>query len=152
VIRHGNKKASSSSPAYILYPWIPSCGTISITQVAVRITVFGPVYATPPVLQRGYGIGSILSGLWRVFRPILWSGIKALGRETLRKGGDILTDIARSPTDQNHKDIVSKHVTESTQNIIAKLMGRGRKLKRNGKTVKPRASKKPRLTKRNIFA
>ena len=112
----------------------------------------GPVYATPLVLQRGYGIGSFLSGLWRVVRPILWSGDKALGRETLRTGDDILTDIARSSPDQNPRDIVSKHVTESTQNLIAKLRGRGRKRKRSGKTVKPRASKKPRLTKRDIFA
>ena len=111
----------------------------------------GPVYTTPLVLQRGYGLGSFLSGVWRVFRPILWSGIKALGRETLRKGGDILTDIARSPTDQNHKDIVSKHVTESTQNIIAKLRGIGRKRKGSGRTVKPRARKKPRLTKETFL-
>jgi len=26
----------------------------------------GPVYATPLVIQRGYGIGSFLSGLWRI--------------------------------------------------------------------------------------
>jgi len=111
-----------------------------------------PVYATPLVLQRDYGIGSFLSGLWRVVRPIIWSGAKALGRETLRTGGNILTDIARSSSDQNPRDIVSRHVIESTQNLIAKLRGRGRKRKRNGKTVKPRASKKPRLTKRDIFA
>jgi len=61
----------------------------------------GSVYATPLVLQRGYGIGSFLSGLWRVVRPILWSGAKALGQETLCTGGDILTDIVRSSPDQN---------------------------------------------------
>jgi len=44
----------------------------------------GPVYATPLVLQRGYGIGSFLSEFWRVVRSILWSGAKDLGRETLR--------------------------------------------------------------------
>ena len=135
----------------------------------------GPVYATPLVLQRGYGIGSFLSGIWRVVRPILWSGAKALGRETLRTGGDILTDIARSSPDQNPRDIVSKHVTATTQNLINKLRGRGRKRKRSSraattqnliaklrgsgrkrkksvKTVKHKASKKRRLTKRDIFA
>jgi len=42
----------------------------------------GPVYSAPLLLQL-----------------ILWSGAKAVGRETLRTGGKILTDIAehRSP-------------------------------------------------------
>jgi len=110
----------------------------------------GPVYATPLVLQRGYRIGSFLSGLLRVVRPIVWSGAKAVGRETLLTGGDILRDLARSPPDQNPRGIVSKHVTESTQNLYAKLLGRSRKRKKNGKTVKPRASKKPRLIKRQL--
>jgi len=134
----------------------------------------GPVYATPFVLQRGYGIGSFFSGNWRVVRPILWSGAKALGRETWRTGGNILTDIARSSPDQNPRDIVSKHVIATTQNqidklrgrgrkhkrsgdetkqnLIAKLRGRGRKRKRSEKTVKQKASKKRRITKRDIFA
>jgi len=112
----------------------------------------GPVYATPLVLQRGYGIGSFLSGLRRVVRPIIWNRAKALGLETLRRGGDILTDIARSSPDQNPRVIVPKHVTESTQNLIAKLRGRGRKRKRRGMTFKPRASKMARLKKRDIFA
>ena len=77
---------------------------------------------------------------------------KALGRETSGTGGDILTDIARSSPDQNPRDIVSKHVTESTQNLIAKLRERGLKRKRSGTTVKPRASKRPRFTKRDIIA
>ena len=111
----------------------------------------GPVYATPLVPQRGYGIGSFLSGLWRVVRPTIWSGAKAIGRETLRTGCDILTDIDCLSPDQNLRGIVSKHVTECTQNLIAKLRGRGRKRNRSEKTVKPRASKKPRFSKRLIF-
>ena len=49
--------------------------------------VIGSVYSVPPIYQRGYGIGSFLGGLWRMVRPILWSGAKTVGRETLRKGG-----------------------------------------------------------------
>jgi len=52
-----------------------------------------------------------------------------VGRETLRTGGKILTDIAeRSSTDTTAAgDIVSKHVTDSAQKLISKLRGRGRK-------------------------
>ena len=46
----------------------------------------------------------------------------------LRSGGKILTDIAenRSP-EVSPKDIVSKHVTQSVQNLIGNLRGGGRK-------------------------
>ena len=55
--------------------------------------------------------------------------MKALGRETLRTGGDILSDIAEAkPTASlQAKDIVSKRLNKSRQNLINKLGGRGRK-------------------------
>ena len=49
----------------------------------------GPVYAVPPFYQRGYGIASFLGGLWRMVRPILWSGVKPVGRESVRTGRKI---------------------------------------------------------------
>jgi len=45
--------------------------------------------------------------------------LRALGREALRTGGKILTDIAENPQTET-KDI-SKHVTDSIQNIIKTL-------------------------------
>jgi DNA-directed RNA polymerase subunit F len=56
-------------------------------------------------------------------RPIIWSGVKALGRETLRTGGDILSDIAEAKptTSLQAKNIVSKRLNESKQNLINKL-------------------------------
>jgi len=55
----------------------------------------GPIYPAPHFLERGNEIGGFLGGISRVSRPVLWSGDKNLGRETLRTGDDILTDIAR---------------------------------------------------------
>jgi hypothetical protein len=60
----------------------------------------GSIYGVPHFVQRGYGTGNLLSGLFRTVRPILWSGAKsvgrqtfrALGREALRTGGKILQD------------------------------------------------------------
>jgi len=62
----------------------------------------GSIYTVPRFVERGRGIGSFLSGLFRAARPILWSGakdfgiaiLKALGNEALRTGGKILTVIA----------------------------------------------------------
>jgi len=44
----------------------------------------GPIYITLPFLQGGYGLGGILTGLFRTLRPILWSGTKSMSKETLR--------------------------------------------------------------------
>jgi len=115
----------------------------------------GPIYEAPPVLQRGYGIGSFLAGLWRTVRPILWSGAKKLGRETLRTGGDILSDMARSTGGESPGDIVSRRVNETAQSLIGKLRGSGRKRKANNKVVKRKknkGAKKKKITKRDIFS
>jgi len=89
-------------------------------------------------VQRGHGLGNILAGLFRTLKRILWSGaksigketLKALGREALRTGTNIIRDIAENPPTQT-TDIISKHVSGSTQNIINKLRGSGaRKRKR----------------------
>jgi hypothetical protein len=93
----------------------------------------GPIYTSPLYLQRGHGIGSFLGGLFRSVRPLLRSGaknlgnatVKALGREALRTGSRILSDIADKAPDVRTSDIISKHVTASTQNLISKLHGGG---------------------------
>jgi len=112
----------------------------------------GPIYSVQPFVQRGHGIGSFLQGLWRTVRPVLWSGIKYLGREAFRTGGKIITDIADNPAQIGVRDILSKHVSESTQNIIKNLRGGGsgaRKRKR-ASSHKPRKEKvkRARITKR----
>ena len=87
-------------------------------------------------------------------RPMLWSGAKTVGRETLRTGGKILSDIADKSNGTPDGDIVSKHARD----LIAKLKGRGRKRKTSPKKPKRAASaKKPKLatlkrTYRDIFA
>jgi hypothetical protein len=102
----------------------------------------GPIYTTPVFVQRGHGLGSVLGGLFRTLRPLIWSGaksvgkeaLKALGREALRTGGNIIRDIAENPPTQT-SDIISKHVTASTQNIIDKLRGSGAGRKRKRATA-----------------
>ena len=54
----------------------------------------GPIYSVPPFLQRGHDIGSFLSGLFGLVRPVLWSGVKEVVLETLRTGGRLLSDLA----------------------------------------------------------
>jgi len=130
----------------------------------------GSIYSTPPFVQRGHGLGRVLSGLFRTLRPICWSGaksmgkgtLKALGREALRIGGMILTDIAENPQAET-KDIISRHVSDSTQKIIscvevalaserAMSLTRNAKRKRKTKRTLPgEGRQRARTIKRNIF-
>ena len=104
----------------------------------------GPIYSVPPFVQRGHGLGSLLGGLFRKIRPFFFSGLridgKALGREALRTGGKILTDIADNPQ-TGIKEIISKHVQSTVQNLGAKMTGRGRKRKRRSTSRVARKSK-----------
>jgi len=122
----------------------------------------GPVYSVSPFVQRGQGIGSFLRGLWRSVRPVLCSCAKSLGREALRTGGNIMTEIAANRGQTG--DILSKHAPETTQNIIKNLRGGGRKRKRASshshkskrvKIAKRKSSKSkapPKTIKRDIFS
>jgi hypothetical protein len=115
----------------------------------------GPIYSIPHFVQRGHGLGDVLAGLFRTLKPILWSGaksmgkeaLKALGREALRTGTNIIKDIAENPPTQT-TDIISRHVAGSTQNIINKLRGSGAR-KRKKKTQRTSRSK---IIKRDIFS
>jgi hypothetical protein len=80
---------------------------------------------------------------------VLWSSVKAVGRESLRKGGKILKDIA--DTDSKPRDIIAKHVGASSQNLILKFRGIGRKRPALRKTPSKKL-KKIKLINTSIFA
>ena len=136
---------------------IHSYNTTSIRLVAGHSGI-GPIYSVPPFVQRCHGIGSFLSGMFRLVRPVLWGGIKAEGRETLRTGGKIFPDLAyNTSSDVKPRYIIAKHVRDSAQNLIQKLQGRGRKraaaLKSRGLSPKKKAkTKAAKTTKRDIFS
>ena len=117
----------------------------------------GSIYGTLPFLQRGHGLGNVLAGLFRTLRPILWSGaksigketLKALGREALRTGTNIIRDIAENPPAQT-TDIISKHVGDSTQNIINKLRGSGARKRKRVTSGTARNAKRKKKTKRTL--
>jgi hypothetical protein len=65
-------------------------------------------------------MGSVLRGYWRWIKPILWSGAKTLGRESVRTGDKILTDLAQNTnSDVTPRDIVSKHLSESIGKLLS---------------------------------
>ena len=113
----------------------------------------GPIYSLPPYIQRGHGIGDYLGPLFRTIKPLFFSGAryagKALGRAALRTGGKILSEIANNQQ-MNYKDIISKNVQESFQNLRSTMMGGGRKRKRRASscTKRPAAKRRKRAPSR----
>ena len=82
----------------------------------------GPIYSVPPFVQRGNGGGSIFKRSVSIGSPLLLSGVKAVGRVTLRTGGKILSDIAENTSsDVMPRHIIAKHLSDPAQNLIQKL-------------------------------
>lgn len=118
----------------------------------------GPVYVSGAYLQRGHGLGSFLAGLFRMIRPVAIRGARALGREAIHAGAQILTDIRdNKDPDTRVKDIVANRLNESAQ----RLLGRGKRRRREDDDVEEvvtrRKKKKKKLVpppviKRDIFS
>ena len=76
-------------------------------------------------MQRGYGLGGILSGLFRSALPILTRGAKTIGKQALQTGLQMANDalkgqntpIARQP---------KKKLTHGVRKKVIKRKGRGR--------------------------
>lgn len=115
--------------------------------------------------QKGSGLFSALGGLFRTLFPIIKSGAKAVGKEALKMGSNVLTDIATSSA--TPKEAFKTRLKEAGTNLkrkaeskIDSMMGSGRnrsrknpktrKIKRSPKNGK-RQSKSRRAQRRDIF-
>lgn len=80
--------------------------------------------------QKGSGLGSILSGLFRSAMPILKRGLKFFGKEALRTGARIATDVADG---QSLKESAKRRVTERINDYVPGLIaqsGSGKRRRR----------------------
>ena len=82
--------------------------------------------------QAGYGIGNILSGLFRTavpfFKPILKSGAQILKQEALKTGKDIVKDMLLSQGKVPAKKILSQHAKRGLKRGIERMVtGKGYK-------------------------
>lgn len=88
--------------------------------------------------QRGNGIGSFFSGLFRRIMPYIKSGVGAVGSELASSGANILRDVFKG---RSTKDSLNERLTDAGTNLGAKasakvssMLGLGYKRKRkNGK-------------------
>lgn len=65
--------------------------------------------------QRGHGLGSVLSGLFRSAWPMIQTGAKALGKQVLKTGMQIAGDVVDG---QNFKDATMKRIPEGIKTFV----------------------------------
>ncbi|GFS19336.1 hypothetical protein ElyMa_005029500 [Elysia marginata] len=70
--------------------------------------------------QRGYGLGSLLSGLGRMIVPLLKRGGKALVKEGLNTGLDIARNVVAG---NNIKTAERNRVRQAGRNLMGKAIG-----------------------------
>lgn len=74
------------------------------------------IYVGAPY-QRGHGIGSFLSELFRKILPYLSKGVCAVGKEVLRAGINVIEDVQNNTS---LKDAVKTRLKESGKNLKRK--------------------------------
>lgn len=68
--------------------------------------------------QRGHGVGSFLAGLFRRALPFLAKGARAVGREALRAGMNVLDDVTEN--NMSFKQSLNNRLAESGINLKRK--------------------------------
>jgi hypothetical protein len=89
-------------------------------------------------VQRGNGLGSFFSGLFRFVKPLLYSGAKAVGKESLSSGSKLLTGILNKDPEQRLKAIFNKRFSEAKFNLQQKI----KNMTENGLPLKRRRKSK----------
>lgn len=86
---------------------------------------FGSVYAGG-IYQKGHGVGSFLSGLFRCVFPLIKSGSAVVGKELLKSGANIISDIGRNECPEGVIKKRGKETIDNLSRIVAeKMFGSG---------------------------
>ena len=90
--------------------------------------------------QRGHGLGSIFGSLFKSAVPLLKRGAKTLGREALKTGLNLASDVMEG---QNVTQAAKSRLKSTGQNLLQKAMDTvgppgERSIKRAAKRRKPR--------------
>ena len=81
----------------------------------------GPVYRASFRVQRVNGIGSFFRGPFRFVKPLLHSGAKAVGKEALKTGSNIITDMLNKEPEQPVRVIFKNLFIEAKDNLVQKI-------------------------------
>jgi len=95
-------------------------------------------------MQRGHGLGSILSGFFRSAWPLIQTGAKAFGKQVLRTGLQIANDVSEG---HNFKDSSKRRIPEgikafaSSNDFNTQGGSGGRRKLRRKRSTKPQSKR-----------
>jgi len=81
----------------------------------------GAVYKSSFRVLGGNGIGSFFRGLFRFVKPLLYSGSKAVGKEALKTGSNIITYILNKDPEQPVGNMFKNRFSEAKGRIEEKI-------------------------------
>ena len=95
---------------------------------------YNPVFSGSR-MQRGHGIGSVFSGLFKAAAPLLKRGAKAIGKQALSTGMELASDLI---TGKNFKTAAKSRLRNAGSNLINEAVTSirrppGKRVKRNKK-------------------
>ncbi|KAG8236331.1 hypothetical protein J437_LFUL010465 [Ladona fulva] len=99
----------------------------------------GTIYRASYRMQKGRGIGSFLAGLWRFAKPLIYSGLKTVGKEAPSSTSKVITDFGTKPI----KEILRTRLSETRENLKRKAEEKLKTMSGGG----VRMTKRPRLNK-----
>lgn len=85
----------------------------------------GGLYRAPVFIQRGRGVGSFFAGLWKYIAPLAVSGLKTIGKQSLKTGADVLSDLAEG---KNLKSTLREHSHQAAKDLAKRGINKLRTL------------------------
>ena len=96
-------------------------------------------------MQRGHGLGSIFSGLFRSIFPVLKRVAPVIGKKALQTGIDIVSDVAAG---QSLKESAKNRVSDALKEGISSFIPTGNAQSGSGYRRRRKRSKKPKISRK----
>ncbi len=125
------------------------CCTKPFEDYYTRQAGGGLPYYTGAPLQRGYGLGGIFGSLFRTIFPFLKQGAKTVGKELLKTGVSIASDVVNG---QNVKEATKRRFEEAGKVLVDKAVEKTKSMIGSGKRRKLRYKRKRNIEKAIILA
>lgn len=87
-----------------------------LSQVGGGLNDIGPIYGSPRIYQQGRGVGSFLGGIFKYLRPLIYSGLNAIKKQTIKTGTNVLNDLGKKP----FKDIIKERGMQAMDELKEK--------------------------------